>query len=213
MARIITTVTTTAKGKLPYHFICNHCGSRNDKVAGISGVAVGGRENVGGALMDLHGEPQRYREKIKAYEQRLRAGNALPKGKFNALDYSINSLLILGLDGKCARCGKEQAWTIDPASVHDKWRAGCLTMLAFQMGGLALFLVGAIAVTDATWSAALMAVGGCIWLGGTAGSLVAHLVRKRRNYKAKLKELYAAPNDPNKLPVIDASEAGGEWDM
>ena len=41
---------------------------------------------------------QRYRERIKAYEQRLRAGNALPNGKFDALDYSTNSLLILGLD-------------------------------------------------------------------------------------------------------------------
>lgn len=26
MARIITTVTTTAKGNLRYHFTCNYCG-------------------------------------------------------------------------------------------------------------------------------------------------------------------------------------------
>ena len=57
MARTITTVTTTAKDKLPYHFICNYCGCRNDKVADIAGISVGGRENVGGALRDLHGEP------------------------------------------------------------------------------------------------------------------------------------------------------------
>lgn len=31
--KTITTVTTTAKGKLPYHFICNYCGCRNDKLA------------------------------------------------------------------------------------------------------------------------------------------------------------------------------------
>ena len=107
MARTITTVTTTAKDKLPYHFICNYCGCRNDKVADIAGISVGGRENALGALTDLYGEPQRYRDRIRAYEQRLCAGNALPKGKFDAVDYSTNSLLILGLDGKCAHCGRQ----------------------------------------------------------------------------------------------------------
>ena len=126
MARIITTVTTTAKGKLPYHFICNYCGCRNDKVADIAGVSVGGRENAGGALLNLHGEPQRYREKIRAYEQRLRAGKALPDGKFDALDYKVNSLLFLGLDGKCEKCGKEQAWateTTAACSLKSSWAA------------------------------------------------------------------------------------------
>ena len=135
MARTITTVTTTAKDKLPYHFICNYCGCRNDKVADIAGISVGGRENVGGALRDLHGEPQRYREKIRAYEQRLRAGKALPNGKFDALDYSVNSLLTLGLDGKCTCCGKEQAWTIDPSSHDNVVRTGCLWVLAFNLLG------------------------------------------------------------------------------
>ena len=204
MARIITTVTTTAKGNLHYHFTCNYCGRRNNKVADISGVAVGGRENAPGALTDLYGEPQRYRERIKAYEQRLRAGNALPNGKFDALDYSTNSLLILGLDGKCTHCGKTQAWAIDPSAPNDSWRAGCLTMVAFIMGGLAVFLIGGIAVTDGTLSAVLMAAGGIISLGGMAGGLISHLVRNRCARKARLAELAAAPNDPDKLPVIDA---------
>ena len=203
MARVITTVTTTAKGNLHYHFTCNYCGRRNDKVADISGIAVGGRENAPGALTDLLGEPQRYRERIKAYEQRLRAGNALPKGKFDALDYSASSLLILGLDGKCTHCGREQAWTIDPSVPNDSWRAGCLTMVGFLFGGLALFLIGAIAVTDSTWSAVLMAAGGLVSVGGMAGGLISHLVRNRRVRKARLEELAAAPNDPDKLPVID----------
>ena len=203
MARVITTVTTTAKGNLHYHFTCNYCGCRNNKVADISGIAVGGRENAPGALTDLYGEPQRYRERIKAYEQRLRAGNALPKGKFDALDYSTHSLLILGLDGKCAHCGREQAWAIDPSAPNDSWRAGCLTMVAFIMGGLAVFLIGAIAVTDGTLSAMLMAAGGLISLGGMAGGLISHLVRNRRARKSRLAELAAAPNDPDKLPVID----------
>ena len=62
MARIIKTVTTTVKDKLPYHFICNYCGCRNDKVADIAGISVGGRENALGALTDLYGQPQRYDE-------------------------------------------------------------------------------------------------------------------------------------------------------
>lgn len=203
MARIIKTVTTTVKDKLPYHFICNYCGCRNDKVADITGISVGGRENALGALTDLYGEPQRYRDRIRAYEQRLRAGNALPKGKFDAVDYSANSLLILGLDGKCAHCGREQAWAIDPSAPNDSWRAGCLTMLALIMGGLALFLIGAIAVTDATASTVLMILGGCVSLGGMAGGLISHFVRNRRARKSRLMELAAAPNDPDKLPVID----------
>ena len=203
MARITTTVTTTAKGNLHYHFICNYCGCRNDKVAGISGIAVGGRENAPGALTDLYGEPQRYREKIKAYEKRLRAGDNLLGGKYDALDYSTNSLLILGLDGKCAHCGREQAWAIDPSAPNDSWRAGCLTMVALIMGGLALFLIGGIAVTDATWSAVLMAAGGFISLSGMAGGFISSLARSRRARKTRLAELAAAPNDPDKLPVID----------
>ena len=203
MARITTTVTTTVKGKLHYHFTCNYCGRRNDKVAEISGIAVGGRENAPGALTDLYGKPQRYHEQIKAYEQRLRAGNALPKGKFDALDYSASSLLILGLDGKCTHCGREQAWTIDPSVPNDSWRAGCLTMVGFLFGGLALFLIGAIAVTDSTWSAVLMAAGGLVSVGGMAGGLISHFLRNRRVRKARLEELAAAPNDPDKLPVID----------
>ncbi len=203
MARITTTVTTTAKGKLHYHFTCNYCGSRNNKEADISGIAVGGCENAPGALTDLYGEPQRYRERIKAYEQRLRTGNALPKGKFDALDYSTNSLLILGLDGKCAHCGKEQAWAIDPSAPNDSWRAGCLAMVGFLMGGLVLLLIGAIAVTDATASTVLMILGGCVSLGGMAGGLISHFVRNRRARKSRLMELAAAPNDPDKLPVID----------
>ena len=75
MARVITKVTTTAKGRLPYHFTCNYCGCRNNKVADISGIAVGRRENASGALTDLYGEPQRYRDRIRAYEQRLRTGD------------------------------------------------------------------------------------------------------------------------------------------
>ncbi len=53
--KTITTVTTTAKGKLPYHFICNYCGCRNDKLAEAAGVAVGGRENRGGAMLITQG--------------------------------------------------------------------------------------------------------------------------------------------------------------
>ena len=42
-------------------------------------------------------------------------------------------------------------------------------MLALIMGGLALLLIGAIAVTDATASTVLMILGGCVSLGGMAG--------------------------------------------
>ena len=212
MAKTIRTVTTTAKGGLPYHFTCNYCGCRNDKVASISGVAIG-RQSMGvEALRDLKGEPQRYREKIREYEQRLRDGTALPEGKFDELAYAANSLTLLGLDGTCDKCGKTQAWAISLFSEDGRMRQGCLTMLAFQAGGLVLFLIGAIAAKTDALRIVLMALGGLVWLGGTIGCLAAHFVRKRRDKAARLAELRAAPNDPDKLPVID-EPAPDPWAM
>lgn len=118
----------------------------------------------------------------------------------------------MGLDGKCTRCGKEQAWTIDPSSHDNVVRTGCLWVLAFNLLGGALFLVGAI-VADGAARAVLMGLGGFIWLGGIVGSMIALFLRKRKATKRRLAELRAAPNDPDKLPVIDVPEAGGEWDM
>ena len=204
MAKTITTVTTTVRDRIPYHFTCNYCNCRNDKFATITGVSVGGRKNVGGAYLDLHGEPQRYRERIEAYRERLRAGDDLLGGKYNALQYSLQSLVGLELDGKCAYCGREQAWAIDPGAPNDSWRKGCLAMLAFDIGGLLLFLIGAVGVNDATLRAVLMILGGVVWLGGMAGCLISNLVRNRRARKVRLAEIAAAPNDPDKLPVIDA---------
>ena len=213
MARVITTVTTTVKDKIPYHFICNYCGCRNDKFAQVTGVHVGGRENTGAALLDLYNEPKRYREKIKAYGDRLRGGDNLLSGKYDAVNYSTQSLLTLGLDGKCAHCGREQAWAIDPSAPDNRWRSGCLSMLVFIAIGLALFLIGAIAVTDATWSTVLMVLGSLVWVGGILGGVIVSLVRNRRALKNNLAALAAAPNDPEKLPVIDVPEAGNPFDM
>lgn len=58
MVRTATTFTKTAEGKVLYHFICNHCGMRNDKVAQISadaqatysGAAYG---NMAGSVLDM----------------------------------------------------------------------------------------------------------------------------------------------------------------
>ncbi len=204
MAKIIRTVTTTAKGGLPYHFTCNYCGCRNDKVAEIAGVAVGEQSKGVEALRELRGKPEEYRDKIRQYEQRLRAGEALPEGKFDELAYAANSLTYLGLDGTCEKCGKTQAWALDPFSEDGKMRQGCLTMVAFQMAGLVLFLVGAIAAQTEALQIALIALGALVWLGGTIGCLVAHFVRKRRDKAERVAQLRAAPNDPDKLPVIDA---------
>ena len=206
MAKVIRTVTTTAKGTLPYHFTCNYCGRRNDKVADISSVAVGGHSMGVEALRELRGKPDTYREQIRAYEERLRAGDNLVGGKYRALEYYDQSIVLLGLDGKCAHCGKTQAWAIDPSEWHESWRSGCLTMAALDLGGLVLFLIGAIAVHDSTWSAVLMILGVLVAVGGVVGGLIAHRVRNHRARKARLAEIDAAPNDPDKLPVIDEPE-------
>ena len=198
-----TFVTTTAKGELSYHFICNYCGRRCNRTVSVVGNAYGGRENAGGALRDLQNEANRYRERIRAYKARLRAGNALPGKKYDPVDYSVNSLLMLGMDGTCIHCGKVQAWAIDPSSHEDSLRRGCLGVLACVLLGLAVFLIGAV-VRDATAEAVLMILGVCVALLGGTGCLIASSLRKRRYTKKKLAELAAAPNDPEKLPVIDA---------
>ena len=89
---------------------------------------------------------------------------------------------------------------------------GFLWVLAFNLLGGALFLVGATVAQDAT-RPVLMALGGCVWLGGIIGSMIALFLRRRSATKKRLAELCAAPNDPEKLPVIDVPETGGEWDM
>lgn len=76
-------------------------------------------------------------------------------------------------------------------------------MAALDMGGLVLFLIGAIAVHHATWSVVLMILGGLVAVGGLVGGLIAHVVRNRRARKKALVEIAAVPNDPDKLPVID----------
>ena len=58
-----------------------------------------------------------------------------------------------------------------------------------------------------------MALGGCVWLGGIVGSMIALFLRKRSATKKRLAELRAAPNDPDKPPVADMPEFGGEWNM
>lgn len=104
MAKVIRTVTTTAKGTLPYHFTCNYCGCRNDKEVDIAGVAVGGQSTGVEALRELRSRPDEYREQIRAYEQRLRAGDDLLGGKFDALAYYKQSLLLLASARAAARC-------------------------------------------------------------------------------------------------------------
>ena len=198
-----TTVTTTAKGVLPYHFVCNYCGARCDRTVDVVGNAYGGRENRAGALADLGNEPERYRKKIRDYRQRLTAGKALPAGKYDPVEYSASSLLSLGLDGVCTRCGRVQAWAIDPSGSGDKARKGCLRILLFDLLGLALFLIGAL-LTNGTAGAVLMVLGGAVFVVGIAGSLISMRAGGRRATKKKLAELAAAPNDPEKLPVIDA---------
>ena len=86
-------------------------------------------------------------------------------------------------------------------------------MLVFIAIGLALFLIGAIAVTDDTWSTVLMVLGSLVWVGGILGGVIVSLVRNRRALKNNLAALAAAPNDPEKLPVIDVPEAGNPFDM
>ena len=157
-----TTVATTAKGVLPYHFVCNYCGARCDRTVDVVGNAYGGRENRAGALADLGNEPERYRKKIRDYRQRLTAGKALPAGKYDPVEYSASSLLSLGLDGVCTRCGRVQAWAIDPSGSGDKARKGCLRILLFDLLGLALFLIGAL-LTNGTAGAVLMVLGGAVF--------------------------------------------------
>ena len=201
--KTITTVTTTAKGRVNYRFICNYCGAHNRKTATLSGVAIGGKKDELGALTDLQNEPNRYREKIREYEKRLRAGDNPVNGKYDALQYSMQSLLTLGLDGKCERCGKVQAWAVDPSPPDDMLKKGCLSVLVFDVIGLILFLLGAVAFRDPTLSTVFMVIGGAVFVCGIPGCMIAYLVRKRGYTKKKWAELAAEPNDPNKLPIIE----------
>ena len=94
MAKYTTTFSKTATARVPYHFVCNYCGKRNDKVQEVKGTGastVRGMHSSAGfgmensldiaAKNDLVGKIKSIDSKIKDY------GDGLKQGR--TFDYSF----------------------------------------------------------------------------------------------------------------------------
>lgn len=203
MAKTIITTMKTAEGKLPYHFICNYCGQKNDRIMNITGVAIESRSRGKGtgtleveALRDLQEEPERIEKRIREYEEGLRAGRNY---KYSFLFHDLKGNYpdyIYGIDGTCKYCGKSQAWTKSPAerTAKQKMKTSCLpVVLGFILG--ILCFIAAVFLPDGTDDI----IGGLGFAFILSGIVLIPLLSERQ-LKKNLAKALAEPNDPDKLP-------------
>lgn len=214
MARSTTTFTKTVTGKVPYHFVCNYCGRRNDKVQETSGAAsksIRGAYygNAEGTAMDvqLGIEAQaNLLKNIKTLEERIRDySEGVREGRTFRYSLSPPPTLKgehpdhLSMDATCAYCGKKQAWSTDPTTGTSA--KGCLiTVLGFLLFFACLF--GATSL-DGSGAAVLGVFGFAVLIG----SYVLSQVLSKRRIRQNQSMINAEPNDPDKLPVLDLEGA------
>ena len=216
MAKYTTTFSNTATVKVPYHFICNYCGKRNDKVQEItgetnrtvSGVHSGGvspgmeREFNAAVKDDLVSKIKSIDSKIKDYGEGLKDGRTfsysflLSELKGEHPDHIGFDMLS---DATCIHCGKKQAWGMPPAT--GAMLSGCLTFsLGFIFSILAILL--AFRFSDSLGVAAFAI--------SVIGYLTLSYILPKRKIKANQVKIAAEPNDPDKLPVLDIDLGFGE---
>lgn len=211
MAKTVTTFSKTATGKIPYHFICNYCGMRNDKSAQISAEA---REAYRGtfysvpsgstldtrldikAMNELKTRIAQLEEQIRDYGCGMREGRTF---RYSLLYSNLKGThpdhIDKPLDGVCAFCGEKQAWAIDPTARI--FSIVVLTMLpAFVLGFGSLYIVKSV---DNDLVASLF--GGFGMLSFIVGIVLMIVLPKRRIKKNHLM-IAQEPNDLEKLPVL-----------
>ena len=213
MARTTTTFTKTAEGKVLYHFICNHCGMRNDKVAQISadaqaayrGAAYG---NMAGSVLDmrlgnqamnsLNARIAQLGEQICDYGCGLREGRTFRYSLFdNELKGAHPDHIDAALDGVCTHCGKKQAWAMNPTE-------GTTLIIYLSVASGLLLGFGGLGAAAAIGSGAAATVIGFLGIVFLISGLALIAVLPKRRIKKNQLAIAAEPNDPNKLPVLDA---------
>lgn len=205
MAKTTTTFTKSVKAKVPYHFVCNYCGKRNDKVqefegAGISTLRGSHSSASFGMEMKLDTEARDdLVKRIKFADSKIKDyGEGLKQGRM--FSYSLDSTLkgehpdhLNGLvvhDATCTYCGKKQAWSIDPA--EGTTNLGCLILfIALSLMGLGILL------------GALGSIVGAVLFISAVGVFALNYILPKRKLKANQAKIAAEPNDPDKLPVLD----------
>ncbi len=211
MAGTVTTFSKTATGKIPYHYICNYCGMRNDKSAQISAEASEAYRGAiysvpSGSLIDtlldskamnvLKTRITQLEEQIRDYGCGVREGRTF---RYSLLDSELKGThpdhIDEALDGVCAFCGKKQAWAMNPTA-----RTTSLTVLTVLLGLVLGF--GNLGIAAAIGSGLVASLfGGLGILCFIAGIVLTIILPKRRIKKNHL-SIAQEPNDLEKLPVL-----------
>ena len=218
MASSTTTFTKTATGKVPYHFVCNYCGRRNNKEQTVLGSASKSFRgayygSAAGTVLDFQlgieaqadmlKNVETLKETIRDYGEGLREGRTFRYSPLSPYTLKGEHPDHLSLDATCMYCGKKQAWSTDPTTGTTV--KGCLlTVLGFLLFFGCCFGAASLDANDG--GTALGVFGLAVFIGLFVLSQVLSKRRLRKNQAL----INAEPNDPDKLPVLGSEGADAE---
>ena len=208
-----TIFTQSFSSKIPYYYICNYCGERNDELLDISGnisQTVDGavrnsldRELAGCSLTRQASEycteyVQVEKGIVEEYAKVLREGRKITYTRFGAPIEGPDWLPDFG-SPCCKNCGKKQVWSIDPSSPPGEFKIPIIYWgITFLIAAAFLGLAVLFSSLNKYISMAL-----CV---SVLGTLLAGYILQKKAQKRNLEEFRARlamePNDPDKLPVL-----------
>lgn len=211
MAKTVTTFSKTATGKIPYHFICNYCGMRNDKSAQISAEA---REAYRGtfysvpsgstldtrldikAMNELKTRIAQLEEQIRDYGCGMREGRTF---RYSLLENELKGThpdhIDKALDGVCAFCEKKQAWALNPT-------AGTNSILVLTILPALVLGFGSLGIAASIGSGFVASMFGCFGILSFIVGIVLMIILPKRRIKKNHLTIAQEPNDLEKLPVL-----------
>ncbi|MCR5532037.1 MAG: hypothetical protein K6F26_09340 [Lachnospiraceae bacterium] len=214
--RYYTELKSSRTGQMPYHFICNYCGRRNDMsclVAGVFEKTIGGyiskdsvTQSILGSTMEVGAQQQLVkcvdliRKQTDNYAEWLKTGKKKKFDGTNYEDYTPKNLCNLYRYVHCDHCGRRQAWGMNPAEgsfgrknaflfCFSLFIAIILFMISFFREPMP-FKEDIVAQISIIFAVIIPII-----------FVIAAVIRFFRNKKAISQE----PNDPDKLPVPDLS--------
>ncbi len=208
MARYVANIDTSYKQPIPYHFTCNYCGEVSQKSYEITvGVkASGSARNVGAVREDANRQhDKQVKKEVKAknraideYRQKLAAGKTVTDKK----------LWQIPLNSECEHCGRRQMWNpgvrpgIKPGHMEP---VGAVGLIVGALGFIGAFFTFFFLFAQGV---GIPLVVPCALLGVAVLGFILYrvggVIDDRKDAAWFRENLANEPNDPEKLPVIDA---------
>lgn len=209
MARYVANIDTSYKQSVPYHFTCQYCGEVNRKFyeLDVRVKASGSARNLGDVRRQADRQHDRQVKKsvkkqkraIEKYRGMLADGSAVTDKKVQRIP----------LVSQCDHCGKRQMWNppprpdVKPGHMEPVGVVGLILAILGGLGALGTGFVWLMSFGE-KMSPVIPAVCAVALLAGIAMTAVGSAIDERK-YAAWFKaNLTDEPNDPDKLPVIDA---------